>query len=249
MQTPALPRMRLARFLASAGVASRRACEALIRAGKVTVNGTCVVTPAFDVAPGQDDVRYAGRSVRAGVRRYLVLYKPAGVTCSAQDRHAARLVGDLVPGDAGRLFTVGRLDRDSEGLLLLTNDGEFAERLAHPRYQVPRRYHVWVQGELCPDGLEALRGGVRDAGEWLRPRSVRTLDRTPRGAVFEFVLTEGKKREVRRLCAAVGLSVRRLVRVGLGQLDLGRLSPGEWRDLSPAEVQGLLQGEKRIRMR
>ncbi len=232
--------LRLARYLAAAGVASRRACETLIREGKVTVNGECVTTPAVNVTPDQDEVQYAGRPVRLVAHRYVMLYKPAGVTCSAQDRHASRLVGDLIPDSLGRLFTIGRLDRDSEGLLLLTNDGEFAERLAHPRYQVPRRYRVWVRGDVTPACLEAWRRGVQDAGEFLRPQSVQVLSRDRNQGVLEFVLTEGKKREVRRLCASVGLGVHRLVRVALGGLALDGLNPGEWRDLTQHEVQGLL---------
>jgi 23S rRNA pseudouridine2605 synthase len=148
-------------------------------------------------------------------------------------------VGDLVPAQFGRLFTVGRLDRDSEGLILLTNDGALAQRLAHPTGAVERTYHVEVRGTVGEGVLGRLRGGIEDAGEFLRPLAVTVAQRSRDGAVLRFVLRTGRKREVRRLCRAAGLAVLVLRRVQFGPLCLGDLQPGQWRELSSAELAAL----------
>jgi len=241
---PAVPgdKIRIARFLAMAGIASRRACEQALSQGETFINGERVDTPAALVDPARDEVRHAGRIVRLPERRYLLLYKPRGYTCSARDAHAGRLVTDILPKEAGRLFTVGRLDRESEGVLLVTNDGEFAERVAHPRYGVPKTYRVRCAGEIDRGTLAGMRRGVMDAGEFIRPHGVRLVRRTADGAVLEFVLTEGKKREIRRLCAKSGLTVLRLVRKSVGAVAANGLSAGQWRPLTDAEIRGLLAG-------
>ena len=241
MNTPQQQKIRIARFLAAAGLGSRRACETLIRDGAVTVNGAIVGTPAFRVDPADDEVRYRDRLVRPASNAYLVLHKPPGYTCSARDAHAERLVYELLPADLGRLFSVGRLDRESEGVLIVTNDGEFAERLAHPRFGVTKTYRVWCHGTLGRDTLAAMRRGVADDGEFLRPRRVRLLRRIRGGAVVELILAEGRKREVRRLCAHFGLRVDRLVREAVGSVTVQGLQPGEWRHLDDAEMTGLLE--------
>jgi 23S rRNA pseudouridine2605 synthase len=231
--------IRLARFLASCGVASRRACEELIQRGLVRVNGAIVSTPATSVVPGDDRVDCRGVPVQPQAPVWLLLNKPAGYTCSARDAHAARLVFELLPAHLGRLFSVGRLDRDSEGLLVLTNDGDLAQRLAHPSRQVRKTYLVEAQGALSRAALAGLRQGITDAGEFLRPLTV-ALERAHGDQVcLRFVLQEGRKREVRRLCAAVGLKVLRLRRTMLGPLCLGQLRPGEWRHLDAAEIAAL----------
>lgn len=235
-------RMRLARFLATAGVASRRACEEHIRCGRITVNDRTVETPAVTVDPDVDVIRCDRRVVHLSEPVYLVLHKPRGYTCSRQDAHAAKLVFELLPEEAGRLFTVGRLDRDSEGVLLVTNDGWFAERVSHPRYGVAKRYRVWCAGSTSDELLQRMRRGIVDAGEFLCPQDVRVLERRPEGPVLEFVLTEGRKREIRRLCGRCGLVVRRLVRETVGSVALDNLRSGEWRPLADSERDELLQG-------
>ncbi|MBN2449018.1 MAG: rRNA pseudouridine synthase [Lentisphaeria bacterium] len=232
-------RVRLARYLACCGVGSRRRCEELIRGGVVELNGVRVDDPAVSVDPVADRVACGGRAVRPAAPLWLLLNKPPGYTCSARDAHAQRLVYELLPPDCGRLFSVGRLDRDSEGLLLLTNDGALAQQLTHPSMGVEKRYEVHVRGVCGPDVLRRLRRGVVDQGETLRPLGVTVLRRFEGGAVLCFALVEGRKREIRRLCAAVGLAVVRLRRTVFGPLRLGPLPSGRWRALGEAEVEAL----------
>ena len=231
--------VRLARYLASAGVASRRACEELIRAGLVRVNGQTVSTPAFTVAPGRDQVDYRGAAVVPRPPVWLVLNKPPGYTCSARDEHAEKLIFELIPAHFGRLFSVGRLDRESEGLIVLTNDGDLAQDLAHPSRQVRKTYYVETRGTLSPAGLARLRQGITDAAEFLRPLTVTLLSAVGARTCLRFVLVDGRKREVRRLCAAVGLEVLLLRRERLGPLHLGTLRPGQWRALDAPEIEAL----------
>jgi pseudouridine synthase len=231
--------VRLARFLASCGVASRRACEELIRAGHIQVNGAAVSTPAFTVVPGRDRVHCRGAAVLPQSPVWLLLNKPPGYTCSARDEHAERLVFELVPAPLGRLFSVGRLDRDSEGLLVLTNDGDLAQDLAHPSRQVRKTYYVEARGALGAAGLARLRRGFTDAGEFLRPLAVTLLSVDGDQTCLRFTLQDGRKREIRRLCAAVGLEVLRLRRETLGPLRLGALPLGQWRPLDPTELEAL----------
>ncbi len=231
--------MRLARFLAAAGVASRRAAEEFIRSGRVQVNGKTITTPAYNVVPERDTVSCDGRPLRPAPSCVLLVNKPRGVTCSLKDAHAERLLSDILPRRFGRLFPVGRLDRDSEGALLCTNDGDLADRLMHPRYGVEKTYRVQVRGALPPGFCRTLEQGIRDEGELLRAVRARVLERLPDGAVLELVLREGRKREIRRMCRRSGLRVVRLVRVAIGPIRLGPLRPGQWRLLEPAEVAQL----------
>lgn len=233
--------MRLAKFLANAGVASRRRCEELIAEGRVTVNGKPVLTPACVVAPERDAVRFEGRPVQMQKKVCLVLHKPAGYTCSAQDEHAERLVYELVPERFGRIYSVGRLDRDSEGLLILTNDGDLAHRLTHPSHEVAKRYVAECTGAFHPDMLKIFLDGCVDEGEFLQARSVSVKHQTPTQVTLVIALTEGKKREVRRLCCQAGLDVVRLIRTGFASLELGALPPGQWRELGAAEMDALGQ--------
>ncbi len=234
--------MRIARFLAAAGVASRRECEKIILAHRVEINGTPIDSPARNLNPQADEVRLDGRIVRLPEPVYLLLYKPPGVTCSARDRHADRLVGELLPDRFGRLFTVGRLDRDSEGLIVCTNDGEFAQKVAHPRHELEKTYRVFVLGKVPGPTLRRLREGVVEGGQELRPESVRRVGVVSGARTvteLEFILKEGKKREIRRLCQSADLPVVRLIRVGLGSLRDPQLAPGQWRLLNKAEIAGL----------
>lgn len=228
--------MRLAKFLAHAGVASRRAAEDIIRAGRVTVGGTVVTDPARDVE-GSSGVAVDGRALEGPEERVVVaLHKPSGVVSTARDTHGRPTVVDLVDLPDARLYPVGRLDADTTGLILLTNDGELAQRLLHPRYELPRTYRAQVAGgRLSPRSLRALREGVELDDGRTSPAEVREV----RAGLLELTLHEGRKRQVKRMCAAVGHPVQALERTRFGPLDLRGLAPGCWRRLSPPEVARL----------
>lgn len=225
-------------MLADRGVASRRRAEELIAAGRVRVDGEIVRELGTRVDPGAR-ITVDGRAVADRPRtRYVLLHKPAGVVSTARDERGRPTVVELV-GAAERLYPVGRLDADSEGLLLLTNDGEWAERVLHPRSGHEREYEAHVAGALTAEALAALRHGVRLEEGVARAASIRVAAESVRGGVLRLVLHTGWKRQVRRMCAAVGLRVVRLRRVRLGPLALGRLEPGRWRELTPREVRAL----------
>ncbi|HVP39663.1 MAG TPA: pseudouridine synthase [Candidatus Saccharimonadales bacterium] len=228
---------RLGRYLAECGVAARRKADELIRAGRVRVNGR-VAELGSQVDPAADRVTLDGRPVRPPAAKVtLLLHKPPGYVCTLSDPEGRPTVLDLLPRSAGRLFPVGRLDRPSEGLLLLTNDGDLAQRLTHPRNQIEKEYLVTVDPEPGAEVVERLRRGVRTPALGpVRPLQVEQVGRR-RLAV---VLTEGRKREIREMCAAAGLTVVRLKRVRVGGLVLGRMEPGEWRYLGPRDLQRLL---------
>lgn len=229
---------RLQRALARAGLGSRRACEDLIAAGAVTVNGR-VATLGDRVDPERDEVRVRGHRVNVNPRlRTFALHKPAGVTTTMRDPHAASDLRRYLPREP-RVVPVGRLDRDTEGLLLLTNDGELANRLMHPRYGVEKEYLAEVKGAPSARQLSRLRRGVELDDGVARARSARAVARAGKLGAVRLVVTEGRKREVRRMLAAVGLPVRRLIRVRVGPIRLGRLRPGEVRELTPEELLAL----------
>jgi 23S rRNA pseudouridine2605 synthase len=234
---------RLNRFLASRGIASRRACDDIIRAGRVRVNGTTLLSPGTKVMPGKDVVEVDGRGlVEEPETKYIVLNKPAGVIVTAKDTRKRRVVTELIPGSMGRLFPVGRLDLNTEGLLLLTNDGPLAFRLTHPSFGVEKTYEVIVKERPGQRALEALRKGV-NFGKDLRssPAKVSYLGRCEDASwhLIRLTICEGKKRQVRRMCKAVGLTVLSLVRTGFGPLKLGDLPSGSWRELTGAEIKAL----------
>jgi 23S rRNA pseudouridine2605 synthase len=228
--------MRLAKYLAHAGVASRRAAEDLIRAGRVSVDGEVVADVGRRVSESAE-VRVDGAVVGGPEERVVwMVNKPAGVVSTARDTHGRPTVVSLVRGSSARLYPVGRLDADTTGLILLTNDGELANRLMHPRYEVPRTYVALVAGGRVGDAaVRALRAGVELSDGITAPASVRVLARDR----LELVLHEGRKRQVRRMCEAVGHPVVALERVGFGPLGLGGLAVGEARRLGVAEVEAL----------
>jgi 23S rRNA pseudouridine2605 synthase len=228
--------MRLAKHLAHAGVASRRSAETLIVAGRVSVEGEIVTDPARDVGE-EDSVEVDGRAVAGPEPRVLyAVNKPVGVLSTARDTHRRSTVVELVPAQGLRLYPVGRLDADSSGLILLTNDGELANRLTHPRFEVEKTYRATVGGgPVGDDALTALRGGVELDDGPTAPARVRRV----RANVIELAIHEGRNRQVRRMCAAVGHPVLELRRIGFGPLRLDALKPGEHRRLSAAEVERL----------
>ena len=222
--------VRLVKYLSSTGVASRRGAGELVLAGRVAVNGEITRNPGLQVAPG-DRVTLDGKVVTPDARKYYVmLNKPRGYTCSAADRHAEQLAVELIDLPV-RLFSAGRLDRDSEGLILFSNDGDFVEQLTHPRHAVRKRYVVTTDRELAPDELAKMRAGIADEGEMLRALSARRCGEKR----YTLVLGEGRKREIRRMLAALGAKTLRLRRVAVGALELGDLPVGKWRELSPEE--------------
>jgi 23S rRNA pseudouridine2605 synthase len=231
--------MRLAKYLAHAGVASRRSAETLIAAGRVSVGQEIVTDPARDV---DDASRVAldGRALSVEQPRVLyALHKPVGVVSTARDTHGRLTVVELVDADGLRLYPVGRLDIDSSGLILLTNDGELANRLTHPRFEVPKTYRARLAGAPISDAaLRRLREGVQLEDGTTAPAQVRRVGR-PAANVIELTLHEGRNREVRRMCQAVGHPVHELVRTSFATLSLGSLAPGAHRRLSAAEVERL----------
>jgi 23S rRNA pseudouridine2605 synthase len=235
---PATEGVRLQKVLAERGVAARRKAEVLIAQGRVRVNGEVVrvlgtrVDPAARIEVDSAPVATAQR------HRYIALNKPAGIVSSARAERGRRSVVDLVPR-AGRLYPVGRLDADSEGLVLLTNDGAWAERVLHPRYGHEREYEVRIEGDVTDAVVDRLRKGVPLEEGLARAERVELISRDRAGGRIQMILRTGWKRQIRRMCAALGLRVVSLVRVRVGSLSLGGLAPGAWRELTASEVRSL----------
>ena len=231
--------MRLDKLLADAGFGTRSQVKRLIRKGFVTVNGEVVKDPSFNVNPEEDEVLVDGELVEYEKNYYLILHKPGGYITSTKDRQMTvmELVADIPRFE--RLFPVGRLDKDAEGLLLITNDGELAHRLTHPKWKVPKVYYVVVEGELKEEELEPLRKGMKFKDFEAKPAKVRVLKSTKNesGAVIE--ITEGKYHQVKRMFEKIGHPVKYLRRIKFGNLELGNLPVGEYRSLTEDELKEL----------
>lgn len=239
--------VRVQKYISQAGAASRRQAEVMIGEGRVAINGRLVTTPGARVVPGTDTVSLDGRIVKPAPRRWVVFHKPTGVLCTRGDPHGGRTVYDLLPAWAAGLRYLGRLDRDTSGLLLLTNEGDLAAALAHPSGQVEREYLVHVRGRITARALKRLKGGVELEDGFARPRRVRRVALGGDRWGVTLVLTEGRKREVRRLVEAVGHPVSALVRTRFGPFRLGGLKAGGWRparesELAAARVQAARPG-------
>ena len=233
---------RLQKILSASGVASRRASEQMILEGRVTVNGETVRELGTKADSEKDIIKVDGRRIKTVVRnRYIALYKPKGYVTTRSDPEGRRTVMDLV-GEGDYIYPVGRLDYDSEGLLLLTSDGDLAARLTHPRHEVEKTYEVIVAGMPDVRALEKLKKGVFIEGGRTAPAHVH-VGSIVKGArpttKLTIVIHEGRHRQIRRMCSAVGLPVRELRRVRMGPIGLGRLKPGQWRELTPDEVRRL----------
>jgi 23S rRNA pseudouridine2605 synthase len=229
--------MRLVKRVANLGVASRRKSEELIAAGMIAVNGAVITDPARDVTE-DDQISYDGESVTAPVVKTFMVNKPRGILSTAADPHGRRKITDFIKGE-GRLYPVGRLDSDTTGLILLSNDGELANKLTHPRYEVTKTYRAEVTGVIQEKAIAKLTGGVMlDDGVTL-PAKVTVIDRGENSSVVELTIREGRNHQVRRMLDAVGHSVRTLERVAFGPLKLGTLKSGQSRELTQAEVAEL----------
>lgn len=230
--------IRLHKLLAEAGIGSRRKCEEIIQEGRVEVDGEFVTELGTSVDPAKQEIMVDGQRIRARRKQYFILNKPVGVVSTNFDQAGRTRVIDLVPQDE-RLFTIGRLDRQSEGLIIITNDGELANQLAHPRYGVPKTYHVEVAGSVSVEEIKMIQSGVYIAEGFVKAESCRLKQKRGKSSILEIVLREGKNREIRRLLAKVGHKVLRLKRISIGPLKLGEVPAGSFRELRPSEVKAL----------
>lgn len=235
-----LEKIRLQKYLAERGVASRRKAEEMILAGRVTVDGR-KARLGDSIGPQTQIVAVDGARVEEAKERrvYLLLHKPRGYVTTMADRHARHSVAALVAGRPERLFPVGRLDKESEGLLLMTNDGELANALTHPSRHIAKVYRVTVRGSVGEEALDQFSKGMVLDGSMTQPVLTRVLSAEPARTVLELVLREGRNRQIRRMCEAAGLEVARLKRVAMGPLKLGLLAPGQWRELTAEEIKRL----------
>ena len=231
--------MRLQKYLAHAGVASRRKAEELIAAGRVRVNGRVVRELGTSVADG-DRVQVAGRAVEVPAQhRYVVLHKPDKVMTTMRDPEGRRTVADLVPRELGRIVPVGRLDYDTSGVLLMTDDGELAHVLMHPRFGVEKTYRAVVRGKLAADDVKKFLEGVRLEEGSARPAKVRVVRTNSRASEIDITIHEGRNRQVRRMFEATEHPVSSLVRLRFGPISLGSLAPGHWREATEKEIAAL----------
>lgn len=232
---------RLQKVLAAAGLGSRRSCETLIEQGRVSVDGETVTRLGAKVDPDAQEVRCDGEVVRPRRKVYYLINKPRGVVCTNSDERDRPRVVDLLPNRDERLFTVGRLDVSTEGLLIVTNDGRFAQRVAHPRYGITKTYRARVSGLVSDKALDELQQGVWIAGHRCAALSARVLKRRKKDSLVEIVMAEGRKREVRRMLKQVGYPVEELRRTRIGPLTDDSLAPGKYRKLNRDEVRMLLE--------
>ena len=233
--------IRIQKYLADCGVCSRRAAEAAISEGLVTVNGA-LAEIGQKIDPETDLVCFEGRQVlpQSAQKHYVLLNKPRGIVCTAKDEKGRTAVTDLGRLEGVRLYPVGRLDMDSDGLLFLTDDGDFANRLTHPRHEIPKVYEVTFRAPLTEEQIKALSAPMELDGYPLLPVGVRRLAPDK----LEMTLWEGRNRQIRRMCETVGLKIARLSRVAVGKVRLGSLPAGKWRFLTAEEVQYLLKGKQ-----
>jgi 23S rRNA pseudouridine2605 synthase len=238
--------MRLHKYIANCGYTSRRRAELLIQAGRVAVNGRTVTSLGATIKPGRDKVVLNGEEVVPPERLTVALNKPAGIITSTHDTHDRLTVMDILPRRLRQLgiLPAGRLDQDTEGLLVLTNDGDLAHRITHPRYETEKEYEVLVEGRLTPKGIGRLEKGIVLEGEMTSPARIALLGEEGGAARVRVVIHEGKKRQVRRMFEAIGTKVTALKRVRIGGLRLGELPAGAWKELSAADIAALAGGDR-----
>ncbi len=232
-------KVRLQKYLSECGVASRRKAEDLIATGKVKVNGK-PASIGDKIDPKNDTVVVAGKKVRKSKKNtYIMLHKPRGFITTLSDEMGRKCVAQLIEDVGTRVYPVGRLDRDSEGLLLLTDDGEFANALTHPTHHVPKTYRVTVRPTITEEQITALTTGIEIDGRMTMPSEVRVLEKKEGRVVLEIIIYEGRNRQIRKMCDALGLEVARLKRTQIGSVKLGMLKQGDWRNLTDEEVHKL----------
>ncbi len=229
--------MRLNKFLASSGVASRRECDRLISEGKVTVNGK--VAALGEEVGDADEVYVEGKKVVVQKYEYYILNKPKGYICSVSDDRGRKTVMELMPSNIGRIYPVGRLDYDSEGLLIMTSDGELAQKLTHPSNEVPKTYLVKVEGTVTESDLNPIRSGIEVDGYLTKKCKAHIVETNKNFTKIHITITEGKNREVRKMFAAIGKEVQLLKRIKIGDLTLRGLDRGAWRKLNAQEIEYL----------
>jgi len=239
--------IRLQKILSQAGVASRRNAEEMILEGKVKVNGKIVRELGVKANPEKDKILVGGKPIATKALKpiYILLNKPRGCVTTKHDDRGRKTVQDIVRKLTTPVFPVGRLDYNSEGLLVLTNDGDFAQRLSHPKYRIPRTYHVKANGTLDPAKLAKMKRGTRIEGKKLEVDHIRVLETKPKSVKLEIVIHQGITHEVRILCQRMGLLVSKLKRARFGDLGLGSLKPGEFRHLKKEELPKLLKTRKK----
>ncbi|MBR2952945.1 MAG: rRNA pseudouridine synthase [Clostridia bacterium] len=233
-------KVRLQKYLSECGVASRRKAEDLIMAGKVKVNGK-PASIGDKIDPKSDTVVVAGKKIKKTKKNtYIMLHKPRGFITTLSDEMGRKCVAQLVEDVGTRVYPVGRLDRDSEGLLLLTDDGEFANALTHPTRHVPKTYRVTVRPTITDEQITALTTGIEIDGRMTMPSEVRVLEKKEGRVVLEIIIYEGRNRQIRKMCDSLGLEVARLKRTQIGSVKLGMLKQGDWRNLTEEEVHKLV---------
>lgn len=238
-----MKKLRLNKFLSGSGVASRRKCDEIIASGKVTVNGKVVTEVGSQINEKKDKVMFEGKAVcLPSSFIYIKLNKPKGYACTASDEKGRKTIYDLVDCKE-RLFSIGRLDYNTEGLIILTNDGDFANKVSHPKFNVEKEYRVTVEGKVKESELAVLRKGVVVDGNRMPPAKVRLLEEGENTTKLSVVIDEGQNRQVRRMFEAIGREIKLLKRVRIGSVRLGGLSRGQWRDLTEEELN-LLVGSK-----
>jgi pseudouridine synthase len=232
--------MRLEKFLAESGIMSRRTAKKCISDGRVTVNGECAQIPGTHIAPDTDEVKVDGKPIQEKPKLiYLMLNKPPGYLSTRHDERSRPTVMDLVCDIPERIYPVGRLDLDTEGLLLMTNDGDFAHRILHPSHEIQKTYTAWVEGQPNRRKIQMLRGGIEIEEGVVTSAKVNQIGKREGQTQFKVVIHEGKKRQIRRMFHAIGHDVLHLKRIGIGSLSLGRLSIGKYRRLTPPEIESL----------
>ncbi len=241
-----MEKIRLQKYIADAGIMSRRAAEEEIKMGNMAVNGH-VATPGTKVDPANDVITYRGKRIRYEARKYtyIMLNKPRGYLSSTSDDRGRKCVTDLLVGVTARVYPVGRLDLISEGILLLTDDGELKNKLTHPSHSIPKVYRVKVEGPVSEEQYEILTSPLVIDGYEIKPVEVAVTATDESGTVLKMTLYEGRNRQIRKMCEAAGLTVKRLARVSIGNLKLGGMPVGKWRYLTDDEVEYLRRGAKK----
>ena len=231
--------VRLQKFMADNGIASRRKCEEMIEQGIVKVNGnTAHIGDKVD--PKKDKVTVKGRKIAVKDNLvYILLHKPRGYITTMQDEQGRKCVAELVKDVGVRIYPVGRLDRESEGMLLMTNDGAFSNAMTHPTRHVPKTYRVTIRPGITDDQIAAFQDGIEIDGRMTAPASIRVIDKSEGRVVVEVIIYEGRNRQIRKMCEAVKLEVIRLKRNAVGNVKLGMMKPGQWEDLTAEELKGL----------